>query len=249
MTAGFRGLPRGLIVSCQAEEDEPLFGAAIMAAMARAALLGGAIGIMANTPADVAAIRAGTDAFLIGAYKIRTPGVPVYLTPTCAAAAALADAGCDMIALDATPRPRPAGLSLRELVAYIHGTLGKPVMAHVSCLEDAGPAESLGVEVLTTALAGYTAHGRPPLDGPDLELLTALRARCRCPVVAEGRVQTPAELAQAFALGAHAVVIGGAITRPQDITRRFVQALPAARAAPAPEIYAGEEVFQPGKTH
>jgi N-acylglucosamine-6-phosphate 2-epimerase len=227
MTVERYRLPRGLIVSCQAEADEPLFGAPVMAAMARAALQGGAAGIMANTPADVAAIRAASDCFLIGVYKIHSPDVPVYITPTCEAATLLAQAGCDMIAVDATPRPRPGGRTLADLVTHIQTTLGLPVMAHVSCRADAAFAEPLGVDVLTTALAGYTAHGNPPLDGPDLDLLAELVTQSRLPVVAEGRFQTPAEVARAFALGAAAVVIGGAITRPQDITRRLVQAVPA----------------------
>jgi N-acylglucosamine-6-phosphate 2-epimerase len=227
MAASRSRLPRGLIVSCQAEATEPLFGAPIMAALARAALAGGAVGIMANTPADVAAIRAVSDCFLIGVYKVHTPDSPVYITPTCEAAAAVAQAGCDMIAIDATPRPRPGGLALGDLVRTIQTTLGLPVMAHVSCRADAAFAEPLGVDVLTTALAGYTAHGRPPQDGPDLEFLADLTAQSRVPVVAEGRFRTPAEVARAFDLGAYAVVIGGAITRPQDITRRLVQAIPA----------------------
>ncbi len=226
MTARIRHVPRGLLVSCQAAEEEPLFGASMMAALARAALGGGAVGIMANTPADVAAIRAVSNCFLIGVYKVRCPEMPVYITPTCEAATLVAQAGCDMIAVDATPRPRPGGLALADLVTHIQLTLGLPVMAHVSCRADADFAEPLGVDVLTTALAGYTAHGRPPLDGPDLELLAELVAHSRLPVVAEGRFRTPAEVARAFDLGAAAVVIGGAITRPQDITRRLVQAVP-----------------------
>lgn len=220
-------LPEGLIVSCQAEEAEPLFGAPMMAALACAALQGGATGIMANSPADVAAIRAVSDCFLIGVYKVRIPDVPVYITPTCEAAALVAQAGCDMIAVDATPRLRPGNLALSTLVTYIQTTLGLPVMAHVSCRADADFAEPLGVDVLTTALAGYTAHGRPLRDGPDLGLLADLVAHSRLPIVAEGRFRTPAEVARAFDLGATAVVIGGAITRPQDITRRLVQAVPA----------------------
>lgn len=219
-------VPRGLIVSCQAEETEPLFGASIMAALARAALEGGAVGIMANTPADVAAIRAVSDCFLIGVYKMHCPDVPVYITPTCEAATLVAQAGCDMVAIDATPRPRPGGLALADLVTHIQTTLGLPVMAHVSCRADADFAAPLGVDVLTTALAGYTPHGRPPLDGPDLELLADLVAHSPLPIIAEGRFRTPAEVARAFDLGAAAVVIGGAITRPQDITRRLVHAVP-----------------------
>jgi N-acylglucosamine-6-phosphate 2-epimerase len=227
MAAQVRALPRGVIVSCQAYEGEPLFGASIMAAMARAALEGGAVGIRANSPADIAAIRAVTDRPLIGLYKLHTPSSPVYITPTRAAAAAVAQAGCDIIAIDATDRPRPNGETLHDLIRYIHEVLRKPVMADVSCMADAERAETLGADTLSTTLAGYTKHGRPPLGGPDVEFLDMLVQRSRLPVVAEGRYRDPADVARAFELGAYAVVIGGAITRPQDITRRFVQAVPA----------------------
>ena len=198
-----------------------------MAAMARAALAGGAVGIMANTPADVAAIRAVSDCFLIGVYKVHTPDSPVYITPD------LCSGGCrgagrvrhDRDRRHPPPPPRRPGAGRPR--PHIQTTLGLPVMAHVSCRADAAFAEPLGVDVLTTALAGYTAHGRPPQDGPDLEFLADLMAQSRVPVVAEGRFRTPAEVARAFDLGAYAVVIGGAITRPQDITRRLVQAMPA----------------------
>src|SRR5512138_808681 len=105
--ARFRG---GLIVSCQALEDEPLHGAPIMAAMARAALEGGASGIRANGPADIAAIRAAVDLPLIGLYKADITGSPVYITPTLEHAGAAAEAGADIIALDATLRPHPRGM-------------------------------------------------------------------------------------------------------------------------------------------
>lgn len=219
-------LPRGLIVSCQAYEGEPLFGAPIMAAMARAALEGGAVGIRANSPADIAAIRAVTNHPLIGLYKQHSPDSPVYITPTRTAAAVVAQAGCDIVAIDATDRPRPNGETLADLIYYIHEVLHKPVMADVSCVDDATLAEALGADVLSTTLAGYTEHGRPALDGPDLHFLNTLVGQSTLSVVAEGRYRDPADVAQAFVLGAHAVVIGGAITRPQDITRRFVQAVP-----------------------
>jgi putative N-acetylmannosamine-6-phosphate epimerase len=224
-------LPRGLIVSCQAYEGEPLFGAHLMAAMARAAAEGGAVGIRANSPADIAAIRQVVSLPIIGLYKIYTPPLPVYITPTTEAAAAIAQAGANVIAIDATPRPRQGGVSLAELVGFIHHELGKPVMADISCREDAELAASLGVEILSTTLAGYTEHGRLPTTGPDLELLAELARHFTCPVVAEGRFRTPQQLRQAFELGAQAVVIGAAITRPQDITRWFVAAIPSAELA------------------
>jgi putative N-acetylmannosamine-6-phosphate epimerase len=216
----------GLIVSCQAYKGEPLFGAPIMAAMARAAEEGGAVAIRANSPPDIAAIREVTRLPIIGLYKIHSEVSQVYITPDRAAAEAVARAGCDIIAIDATPRPRQNGATLDDLILFIRDVLGKPVMADCSCLDDALLAESLGADVIGTTMAGYTAHGRQMTDGPDLDFVAELVQRARKPVIAEGRFYQPEQVAQAFALGAHAVCVGGAITRPQDITRRFVRALP-----------------------
>jgi putative N-acetylmannosamine-6-phosphate epimerase len=230
MTSHPNPLRRGLIVSCQALADEPLHGPQFMAAMARAAEQGGAVGIRANSPQDIAAIRQATGLPLIGLYKVSFPDSPVYITPDSASAAAIAQAGCDILAIDATPRPRPGGLSLAALIAFIHDTLGKPVMADISCLEEAMQAESLGAEVIATTLAGYTGHGRPMSDGPDLEFLEQVVGAVRRPVVAEGRFYLPEQVRRAFDLGAYAVVVGGAITRPQEITRRFARAAPEAQS-------------------
>lgn len=225
MTALLETLRGRLIVSCQAGPDEPLHGAHIMAAMARAAEMGGAAAIRANGPDDIRAIRAAVALPVIGIYKRLYAGSDVYITPTRADAAAVARAGAHMIALDGTPRPRPGGETLPTLVDYVHGALGLPVMADVSCLEDALYAQQAGADVLATTLAGYTAHGRPALAGPDLAFVSELAASAALPVIAEGRFHEPAQAAEALARGALAVVVGGAITRPQEITRRFAQAL------------------------
>lgn len=214
-----------LIVSCQAGPDEPLHGASIMAAMARAAQAGGAAAIRANGPDDIRAIRAAVALPIIGIYKRDYPDSEVYITPTQADAEAVASAGADMIALDGTPRPRPGGLRLDDLIRYIHDSLRLPVMADISCLEDARCAQQAGADVLATTLSGYTAHGRPARPGPDLDLIGELAQQTRLPVIAEGRFFDPAQVADALARGALAVVVGGAITRPQEITRRFIQAL------------------------
>ena len=218
-------LPKGLIVSCQAYEGDPLFGARIMAALATAAEEGGAVGIRANSPADIAAIRAATQLPIVGLFKLYKPESEVYITPTCESAVAIAKAGSDMIALDATPRPRHNSETVEQLIQFIHKELGKPVMADVSCVEDALLAVSLGADVISTTLAGYTQYGRPKTAGPDLEFLAEVVRRVRLPVVAEGRYHEPNQAAQALQLGAHAVVVGSAITRPEEITRRFADAL------------------------
>ncbi len=219
-------LTSGLIVSCQAFEGEPLFGPAYMAAMARAAIEGGAVGLRANGPDDVAAIRQVTTLPVIGLYKVRSATSAVYITPTRSAAAAVVASGCDVVALDATSRPRPDGESLADLIATIHTDLQCAVMADTASLEDGLAAEALGADYIGTTLAGYVPGGRPAGDGPDLALLADLVKHCRRPVIAEGRYTTPEHVAEAFARGAFAVVVGGAITRPQDITRRFVKAVP-----------------------
>jgi putative N-acetylmannosamine-6-phosphate epimerase len=218
-------IPRGLIVSCQANEGEPLFGAHIMAAMARAAEEGGAVAIRANSPPDIAAIRKAVRLPIIGLYKIHRDTSEVYITPDRTSAEAIARAGCDVIAVDATPRPRQNGATLADLISFIRNVLGRPVMADCSCLDDASLAESLGADYIGTTMAGYTAHGRQMTDGPDLDFVRELVGRVSKPIIAEGRFYLPEHVAQALALGAHAVCVGGAITRPQDITRRFVKAL------------------------
>lgn len=215
----------GLVVSCQAQPDEPLFGSETMVKMAHAALEGGAVGIRANTPADVAAIRrALPEVPLIGLYKYDLPGYEVRITPTLATAQELAEAGCDIIALDATTRPRPEGGDLGRFIRLVQQATGLPVLADISTLEEGLAAEAAGAELLSTTLSGYTAYS-PQQEEPDLALVAQLAGRAKIPVLAEGRISTPAQAHAALAAGAYAVVVGGAITRPQWITRQFVKAL------------------------
>lgn len=217
----------GLIVSCQALADEPLFGPEHMAVMARAAAEGGAVGIRANGPADIAAIRAKVPLPVIGLFKEDIVGCEVRITPTCAHADQIAQAGSDVIACDATRRLRPNNLTVHQLIAYIHERLGLPVLADVSTLEEGLEAVNAGADLVATTLSGYTSYSLLQ-PGPDFDLLKQLVAQLHpkgIPVVAEGRMTTPDLAGQAVRLGAHAVVVGGAITRPQWITSQFVNAL------------------------
>ena len=212
----------GLIVSCQALEDEPLHGATIMARMALAAWQGGAVGIRANGPEDIAAIRAAVPLPIIGIYKDGVEGV--YITPTLAHARAISEAGADIIALDATERPRPDGRSAAELIAQIHAELGKPVLADISTFAEAEAAEAAGADCVAPTLSGYTNYS-PILDEPNFDLLKSMCSHLHVPVFAEGRIHTPQQAHEALACGVHAVVVGGAITRPQQIAARFVHQL------------------------
>ena len=221
-TAAFVEQVRGrLIVSCQALPHEPLYGAEIMARMAVAAAEGGAVAIRANTPPDIAAIRQAVDLPIIGLFKEDVPGYPVYITPTLAHAEAIAAAGADVIALDATARPRPQPGSLADFIAAIHAATGLPVLADISTQAEGIAAVEAGAELLSTTMSGYTPYS-PQQSGPDVELVTALAGAVDRPVLAEGRYRRPEQVAAALAAGATAVVVGGAITRPQEITRWFV---------------------------
>lgn len=213
-----------LIVSCQARADNPLHGPQFMAAMALAVQQGGASGIRANGAEDIRAIRAVTNLPIIGINKRWMEGYEVYITPDFAAAKEVADAGADVIALDATARPRPRE-SLAELIGLIHTELGKPVFADVSTLEEGLSAAQMGADFVATTLSGYTPYS-PKTGGPDFDLIQQLVAGVGVPVIAEGRFWRPEEVAKAFDLGASAVVVGTAVTNPREITRRFIQGVP-----------------------
>lgn len=218
-------IPAGcLIVACQASPDNPLHGAVHMAAMARAAAEGGAAAIRADGLDDIAAIRAAVTLPIIGLLKRFEDGVPVSITPDFDAARACAAAGADIIALDATIRTR-RGDAPSRLIARIKAELGLPVFADVATLQEGIAAAGWGADYVGTTLSGYTIDTEARRqNGPDLALVSALAARIEAPVVAEGRYETPAQVARAFDHGAHAVVVGTAITNPREITKRFANA-------------------------
>ncbi|WP_257219669.1 N-acetylmannosamine-6-phosphate 2-epimerase [Paenibacillus sp. LK1] len=209
----------GLIVSCQALADEPLHGAAMMARMAAAAEEGGAAGIRANGAADVRAIKQTVSLPVIGIVKRNYPDSAVYITPTLREIDELLEAGADIIAFDATRQSRPKNHTLEQITAYLNAN-GVVSMADISILEEALYAELLGVSCVSTTLSGYTPYSRQQ-EGPNLELLGMSAQRLKIPVIAEGRISKPFQVEEALDLGAYAVVVGSAITRPQLITRQF----------------------------
>ncbi|MFC6600414.1 putative N-acetylmannosamine-6-phosphate 2-epimerase [Kitasatospora paranensis] len=217
------GLAGGLVVSCQALPGEPLHGPHFMVQLALAAEAGGAVGLRLNGLADIAAVRSAVSLPIIGLWKDGDEGV--YITPTLRHALAVADAGADIVALDATGRPRRDGLTLAETIASLH-RCGVLVMADVSTFGEGVAAAEAGADLVGTTLSGYTPES-PDVPGPDLDLVRALAAALLVPVVAEGRISTPDEASAAIAAGAHTVVVGGAITRPAALTARFSAALAA----------------------
>jgi len=212
-----------LIVSCQAYPGEPMRDPSTMTQVARAAVIGGAAGIRAQGLADIASIRAVLTVPLIGLVKVGHDGV--FITPTLEEALAVADAGPDVVALDGTGRPRPDGRTFTDTVAQFKAR--RPdhlLMADVSTYEEGVAAAEAGVHIVGTTLAGHTDYSQRS-DGPDFELLARLAADLDVPVLAEGRIHTPALAAEALRLGAHSVVVGTAITHPTTITSWFVDAL------------------------
>lgn len=213
-----------LIVSCQALPHEALFGADIMAKMAISAARGGARAIRANTPADVKAIKEVIDLPVIGLYKEVLPDYDVIITPTLHHALKIAEAGADIIAIDATNRLHPEG-NVADMVTAIHEKTDCLVMADISTLEEGLAAEKAGFDMVSTTLSGYTPYS-PQQEGPDLELVKALADRVKnIPIIGEGRFYSPEQVKKALENGATAVVVGGAITRPKEITERYVKAI------------------------
>jgi N-acylglucosamine-6-phosphate 2-epimerase len=159
---------------------------------------------------------------IIGIEKAALPGWEVYITPTLEHARSVARAGADIIALDATRRPHPDGVDLPERIQHIHQETGCPVMADIATLEEGLAAEAAGADLVATTLSGYTAD-RPPQPGADFDLIRQLASLLRVPLIAEGRIADPQQAARALELGAFAVVVGSAITRPQWITQQFAR--------------------------
>lgn len=225
-----RSLQGGLIVSCQALPGEPLCGPKFMSAMAVAAQAGGAVGLRANGGPDIEAIKRVTTLPLIGIVKRDYPTSPVYITPTMAEVDEIVEAGADILAADATQLTRPDGSTFLEFVAAIRKRHRILIMADVSTREEGHQAQEAGVDLVSTTLSGYTPYSQQ-IEGPDFTLLAELAQRLTVPVIAEGRISTPEECQMAFDLGAFATVIGSAITRPQEIVRRFAAVTPRAKVA------------------
>jgi N-acylglucosamine-6-phosphate 2-epimerase len=224
LPARFRALRGGLVVSCQAYPGEPLRHPESMARIAQSAVTGGAVGIRAQGLDDIRAIAEAVTVPQIGLWKVGADGV--FITPTLEHALAVAEAGADIVAIDGTRRPRPDGLTLAETIRRFRDETGLMIMADAGSVDDALAAEDAGADIVGTTLSGYTGE-RPVSDGPDLELVEILASRLTVPVLAEGRIRTPAEAKAALDAGAYSVVVGTAITHPATITSWFVDAITA----------------------
>jgi N-acylglucosamine-6-phosphate 2-epimerase len=218
-----QSLQHQLIVSCQAPVDSPLHDPIVITAIAQAAVNRGAAGLRLDTPAHVQAVRPHTSAPIIGLWKRQFEGFDVYITPQAEQAKAIALAGADIIAIDATLRARPGGETVASLIDSIH-RLGKLVMADVDTLESAIAAAAAGADLVGTTLYGYTQETRH-LTPPGFELLKQMVDELSIPVICEGGIASPAMAKQALDLGAYAVVVGTAITGIDAQVQAYCEAL------------------------
>lgn len=224
----FDAIKGDIIVSCQALPGEPLYveEESIMYLMARAAKRAGAKCIRTNSVRDVVAIKKETGLPVVGLIKKVYEGYGSYITPTMVEIDALMEAEADIIALDCTMRPRGDGTTINDFLAEIRTKYPDIIiMADISTYEEGVNAWKCGVDLVSTTMSGYTDYS-PKTVGPDFELAKKLVDTVDVPVIAEGRIHTPENAKKMFEkAGVHALVIGGAITRPLEIATRFFDAI------------------------
>ena len=218
-------LKGGLIVSCQALAQEPMHSSFIMGRFAIAAAEGGAVGIRANGFSDITEIKKQVKLPVIGIVKKDYEDSEVYITPTKEEINELLKVKPDVIAMDATSRKRHGDANLKDLVAYIRkNSPNTAIMADTADDKDIINAAELGFDLIATTLRGYTFETKG-INLPDINFIKRAVKTVSVPIVAEGGICEPTELKKIFSCGVFAAVIGGAITRPQNITRRFVNAI------------------------
>lgn len=228
--SAFDRLRGRLVVSCQATEGDPLDDLGTLVRIATAVLRGGAGGLRAEGAERIKAFRGITQLPIIGIVKSFDTNGEVYITPDFSSAKEVSDAGADVVALDCTVRRLNAPeLAMKKaepwptLIERIHAELGKSVLADIASIEDGVAAEQAGADAVATTLYGYTAE-TAGVRTPSWELVERLLWQVKVPVVVEGHITSPGEVRKAFELGASAVVVGSAITRPETITARFAAA-------------------------
>jgi putative N-acetylmannosamine-6-phosphate epimerase len=211
-----------LIVSCQPVTNGPLDRTDFVVAQAQAVTAEGAAAVRIEGVERVAAVHRSVAVPIIGIVKIDLPATDIRITPRLSDIDALADAGAAIVAFDATDRSRPAAIP--AMIARVHER-GALAMADVATIAEGHAAAAAGADLVASTLSGYVGPGPPPRE-PDIDLVRALAAAGLI-VVAEGNVRLPAQAAALLRAGAHAVVVGSAITRPEHVTRWFLDAIAA----------------------
>lgn len=217
----------GLIVSCQVQKDDPIYTDDIVVKMAEAAKWAGAVGIRANSPEQIAAIKKVVDLPMIGLYKIWHDDTDVFITPTLEAARQVWEAGAEIIALDCTEQITHEGSPAYELLPIVKKEFPEAIIfADVSTYDEAKRAIELGADIVAPTLYGYT-EATKHIEEPNLREFAKM---CRdfkndAYIMMEGHIYTPEDAMKCIYLGADAVVVGSAITRPHLTAKRYVDLL------------------------
>ena len=230
MHAALKKLQSGLIVSCQASQGSPLANSECMPFIAEAVAAAGASGVRLQGIADIEHTRPRVEVPIVGLVKRREQGSPIYITPGLKDFREIAEAGADIVAVDATNRMRADGMNAAEFLRACRSAVpGVAMLADIDDLDSALAAQEAGADAVATTLSGYTGHEIP--EEPDIDLIEVLAREVDVPVIAEGRFTRPDQVSAAFSAGAWAVCVGTAITDPWVLTRRFLDSISRSSSA------------------